>query len=362
MKQYLLFLFFFGFSLSLQAQFLEEEFTFSNETNLFSGTISYPQGKGPHPAVLLVSGSGAQTRDCTVAGFAMFTYLAKELNKRGFVVLRYDDRNTGKSEGQDIMASTTSDFADDAIAALRKMKQDPRIDADLLGILGHSEGGLVAGLAASRAPELVKFIVSMAGPALRGADILMLQTRYISEANGRGGAKLEEQIRRLDAFYETFLAARGGYDEAQKMLEEIVRLQYQNLPEAQKKYITKPEEYVKTTAAVQMMQLNTRWFRYFLGHNPLPFLLTVRCPMLLMFGEKDLQVPAKENLEILEQHLDQPGHGPATVAIIPEANHLFQKANTGLPKEYGSLKKEFAPGTFSQMDDWFDVILKFIKK
>lgn len=301
-----------------------------------AGTLTIPKGKGPFPAAVFVTGSGAQTRDEEVAGFPVLGLLADQLSRRGICVLRYDDRGTGRSTGK-FEGSTTFDFADDAHAAYRWLVQRKEVDAKRAGVIGHSEGGLVAPLVAARDPSL-DYIVLLAGPAVDGKAVLLLQGRLIGEANGSSKEELAatERIQKL-AFAAS--AGHAKWEAVEKAIRDGIDAEIRR-GGAMAKLLKGNED---KAVQAQVKQLRTPWMKTFLEHDPLPVFEGVRCRTLALFGEKDLQVPPAQSAPLFERLFEKRGNGSA-VLTIKSANHLFQTAKTGSPKEYARLGKKFAPG------------------
>lgn len=309
------------------------------------GTLTLPQGAGPHPAVVLVSGSGAQDRDETLLGHKPFLVLADYLTRRGIAVLRLDDRGVGASTGA-FATATSDDFARDAEAAVRWLRARPDVADGRVGIVGHSEGGMIAPLVASRTPE-VGFIVMLAGPGTPSAELLMAQGALISRAGGDS----EQEIERTTALQrELFTAIATEADSAalHAGLREIAsRYQASLTPEER----AQPEASDATMAAA-ISQLISPWFRWFLRYDPAPALRATRVPVLALNGSLDLQVPADENLAGVQRALQAGGNRDVTTEKLPGLNHLFQTARTGAPSEYSELEETFSPAALQRIGDW----------
>jgi pimeloyl-ACP methyl ester carboxylesterase len=326
-----------------------EEVTFTNGDITLAGTLTLPAGEEPHPAAVLITGSGAQDRDESVFGMQPFRLLADHLTRAGIAVLRYDDRGVGGSSGN-VQLSTTSDFADDALAGVAMLKSRPDIDAERIGLIGHSEGGIVAPIAANQSTD-VAFIVLLAGTAVSGAEILVAQAKAILEANGADSEQLAEQerIQRM-----TFAAVRAdtGWDNLRVEIERQIRRSIEELPVEQRSAITDIETMMRTRADQQLIVVRTPWFRSFLDYDPATTLRAVRVPVLAVFGALDLQVPPSVTLEPMRAALAAAPTDDVTIEVIEGANHLFQAAATGSPNEYASLPKEFTPGFAELLSNW----------
>jgi pimeloyl-ACP methyl ester carboxylesterase len=304
-------------------------------TARLAGTLSLPEGKGPFPAVLLVAGSGPQTRDEAVAGHRIFMVLADALNRRGLAVLRYDKRGVGASKG-DYAAATSADFEDDAQAAVEFLKSDGEVDPRHLGIIGHSEGGTIAPAVAVRDPA-VSFIVLLAGPGLRGDKLLTEQQALIAAADGMPADK----VARLRDFVGRSLAALAKAPDREQA-EDIARR-----AAARGKALGIPG--IENVEALVKM-VTEPWFLYFLKDDPAPVLRKVRVPVLALGGSLDLQVAPDSNLAAIREALK--GNPGATVRELPGLNHLFQKAHTGSPLEYGTIAETMDPSALGAIGDW----------
>ena len=324
----------------------EEEVTFENRPagiNL-AGTLTLPKSAGPFPAVILISGSGAQDRDEALAGHRPFLVLADYLTRQGVAVLRVDDRGVGGSAG-DSLRATSSDFADDALAGVAYLKGRREIDTARIGLIGHSEGGLVAPLAATRSQD-VAFIVLLAGPGLPGEQIIYLQTDLILRANG---ATAEQAARERELQRSIFAVVKEENDPAPaaKRLREILAAYLDRLSPEEKAELNE-DAFIEG----QIRAALSPWFRYFLTYDPRPALQRVSCPVLAINGEKDLQVPGRENLAAIEEALKAGRSKDFTVRSLPNLNHLFQTCITGSPVEYGTIEETISPLALQTIGDW----------
>jgi alpha-L-fucosidase 2 len=290
-------------------------------------TITIPKRGAPHPAVVLITGSGPQDRDEALMGHRPFFVLADHLTRRGIAVLRCDDRGTAKSTGK-FAAATTQDFADDAAAEAEFLSQRKDIDPRRIGLLGHSEGGLIAPIVASRSQN-VSFVVLLAGTAVPGEQVLYEQGRAIGKAAGGTDELLNTQT------------------ESQRKIFTILREEPSNAA-AEKRL----REALPAGAEAQIRQVTTPWFRYFLTYDPAPALEKLTVPVLALFGENDLQVIASQNRPGMEAALQKSGNPDVTVVTIPKANHLFQISKTGSPAEYAQIEQTMAPVALDTMSTW----------
>jgi pimeloyl-ACP methyl ester carboxylesterase len=323
-----------------------QEITFKNTTGGFelAGTLTLPEKVGRHPAVILITGSGPQNRDEELLGHKPFLVISDYLTRQGIAVLRYDDRGIAKSGGV-FKTATTLDFATDAESALDFLKHQPEIDTNMIGFIGHSEGGIIAPIVASRRPD-VAFIILMAGPGLTGAQIVLLQSELISKAEGmdeksiKSNGKLNRDI---------FSALKKNQDNARA--EKKIRALF----DAADKKNASDTGYQKLTdqeVASQIENVTSPWFRCFLTLNPEVYLSQVRCPLLAINGSLDLQVPPKENLQAIEKALIFGGNSHYLIEELPGLNHLFQTATTGSPTEYAKIEETISPAALDVMGNW----------
>jgi pimeloyl-ACP methyl ester carboxylesterase len=323
--------------------YVEEEVKFPSKAKdvTMAGTFTKPKGDGPFPAVALITGSGPQDRDESLLGHKPFLVIADFLTRKGIAVLRYDDRGVAKSTGN-FAKSTSKDFAEDAAGAVAYLKG--RKDVGKIGLMGHSEGGMIAPMVAAENPD-VAFIVLLAGPGTRGDEIIVAQSGLILKAMGMSDKEFEKQQARQK---KLIAAAREGADDAK--LKEMVKEIEKDLTEAEKKALEKN----KDLGAAQLAQITTPWFKFFLNYDPRPVLMKVKCPVLAVNGEKDLQVPCKENLAGIEKALKDGGNTDVTVKEFPGLNHLFQPTKTGLPSEYGKIETTFSPEVMELVAEWIN--------
>jgi fermentation-respiration switch protein FrsA (DUF1100 family) len=298
-----------------------------------AGTLTIPAGDGPHPAVALLSGSGAQDRDETVFGHRPFLVLADYLTRRGIAVLRMDDRGVGKSEG-DIAIATMEDFVTDALAAVAFLRSRPEVAPGAIGLVGHSEGASVAPMAANRSDD-VSFLVLLAGMGMTGRDLLELQLLAINRASGVP----ESVTQQRSAVQKRILDIAAAAPDDSTLAEQARTV----LAEAG---LTGPQ------ADAQIQALLTPWMKFFLPYDPLPALREVDVPVLVLNGEKDTQVPPEENLGPAEEALRESGNPDVTARVLPGLNHLFQTAETGSPTEYARIEETFAPAALELIGDW----------
>jgi len=327
----------------------EEEITFNNGEIKFSGSLLLPKKKGKHPAVIMITGSGPQNRYEELFGWKIFQDIASHFTQRGIAVLLYDDRGVGGSSGN-VSEATTEDFATDALAALRYLQTRTEIKPQKIGLCGHSEGGIVAPLAASKSEE-VAFIICISGTGHSGLEVLLKQSELIARAENIPEEKIRENLNQIRTIV-SMIKEEKDPETIKEDLKKIAQTQISSLPEEQKKEIKDMETFTKNVMEGIYRQYSSRWFKFFLEYDPLPVMEKVKCPVLLLFGELDLQVPAEWNKEAMVSALKKGGNKNFKVKIFPKANHLYQEAVTGSPSEYTKLPKEFVPGFLEFMSDW----------
>jgi uncharacterized protein len=326
-----------------------EDVTFENKgaSVTLAGTFTSPKEGGPFATVVLVSGSGPQDRDEALLGHKPFLVLADHLTRRGLAVLRFDDRGTARSTGKYSFDQTAEDYATDTKAAIEYLKSRKDVDPRRIGIVGHSEGGLVAPIVAAADPS-VAFVVLMAGPGTPGAQLLAAQTALISKAMGMVD---DPEAERKDALrnFELILAEKDNAA-ALKRLRELRVQELAKLDEAKRK----DAEGQQSQWEQGMGFLLTPYIRHFLAYDPRPALTKVKCPVLALTGELDLQVPAGENLLGIATALEAGGNRDFTIVKLPGLNHLFQNAKSGAPSEYGAIEETFSPVALDVIGDWLE--------
>jgi uncharacterized protein len=316
-----------------------EEVVFQNNRARISlaGTLTIPSGPGPFPVAVLLSGSGPHDRDETLLGHHPFLILADHLTRTGIAVLRFDKRGNGKSTG-DYDNATTEDFASDCEAALAYLKTRKDIDSKRIGLIGHSEGGIIAPMVAARSKD-VAWIVLLAGPGVNGEDSLLLQSKSILKTTGVNEGQIATT---LDFNKQTYALVR------QEKSRAALESKLADLVQSSGMSATLPSSALQ----LQMGMLVSPWFRYFLDYDPVPALQKTQCPVLALNGEKDLQVPPKENLARIQTALRDGGNQDFQTTELPGLNHLFQHCPTGSPTEYGAIEETMAPEALNAVSDW----------
>lgn len=327
--------------------YTEEEVSFlsPNPNVTLFGTLTIPEGDGPFPAVILVTGSGPQDRDETIAGHRPFHVIADVLSRQGIAVLRYDERGIGESEGE-FSTATSADFADDAEAALNFLASVDNIIAENTGIIGHSEGALIAPMVASRRPE-TGFIIMLAGPSIPGREVLNGQSALILGKMGIPGNTVDKMLPLRQNVHEILRANPSDSVFTAKLQQQADTL-LSAFNSTEKQMLGLNEENL----VEQFSIMATPWFRYFLEYDPYPALQATTCPILALNGDLDVQVLADPNLTKLEALFEQSGHPSSKAVLLEGLNHLFQPAETGLPLEYPSIEITFDPATLELIVGW----------
>jgi uncharacterized protein len=326
--------------------YIVKDIQFSNkDANVdLAGTLTIPKEMGRFPAVVLITGSGPQNRDEEIFGHKPFLVLADYLTRHGIAVLRYDDRGVAKSTGN-FATSTTYDFATDASAAVDFLRTQPSIDTGKIGLIGHSEGGMIAPMLASGRDD-IDFILLMAGPGITGAKILIEQTEVISRTNGLSEQEIAEARKLNEQVYDV-LKKNSDDEKAGEKIKKLLT-DYNEKKTGKAGATNTPDQQVDN----QVKTLTSPWYRYFISFDPLDYLPKVKCPLLALNGELDMQVGAKENLEAIEKAMIYGGNSKYTVTEIPGVNHLFQTATTGSPNEYGKIEETMSPIALELICNW----------
>jgi pimeloyl-ACP methyl ester carboxylesterase len=319
--------------------YYSEDITFENEKAgiRLAGTLTLPKKEGVFPVVILISGSGPQNRDEELMGHKPFLVLSDFLTKNGIAVLRFDDRGTGKSTGE-FKGATTFDFAKDVEYAIEYLQKRKEINKDKIGLIGHSEGGIIAAIIASE-NENIDFIVSMAGSALRGDQLLLLQ-KYKIETQMEINRQVVANNQQIFAgAYEIILNESIENELVSDTLSKYFTSKYgQALPENQK------------TALIN--QLSSPWMLNFIRLDPMVYLSKVNCPVLAINGSKDIQVPSKENLEIIEANFRKTENTGVKIKELKDLNHLFQECETGSVSEYSKIEQTISPIALKEILNW----------
>lgn len=329
--------------------YLSEDVSFLNAKDniTLAGTLTLPAAEGRFPVVVLISGSGPQDRNEELMGHKPFWVLADHLTKNGFAVLRYDDRGIAKSKGT-FKGATSADFSRDVMAAVSYLKTRKEIDPKKIGLIGHSEGGLIAPMVAAQSKDIA-FLVLMAGPGVPGKDIIQLQGELIARSMGAPEADIKASG---DIMKEIMNIITSGKDSnvLNNEFKTALTRRYQNLPDSVKKDL--PETVFYNQYAV----LNEPWMKYFLAYDPATSLHKIKIPVLALNGSLDLQVSPSQNLPTIKQALDKARNKKYLIKELPGLNHLFQEAKTGSPAEYADIEQTLSPVMLKEMTDWLKAL------
>lgn len=300
------------------------------------GSLSLPAGAGPFPAVVLISGSGPQDRDGTLFGHRPFAVFADHLTRQGIAVLRFDDRGHGRSTG-DHSSATSADFATDAAAAVDYLRTRGEIDQRAIGLVGHSEGGMIAPLAAAGNPA-ISFLVLLAGPATGIPQMLLAQRRLIGPSTGLSAEYLAVTEPIMMRVFEAAMAGEGQADSEARVRAVLspAVLDSMGMDEVQRNALA--------------AQLSGSWFTHFLRYDARQVLSRINVPVLALGGTLDLQVPSADQLPAMTAALAH--NDDVTLLVLPGLNHLFQTAGTGAPNEYAQLPETFAPAAMDHIARW----------
>lgn len=310
---------------------------FSNEYDnvKLAGTITSPAEDNTFPAVVLVTGSGPQDRDETMMGHKPFKVLANYLTKQGIIVLRYDDRGVGKSTGN-FPKSTTGDFSRDAIAAVGFLREYDKVDSTKVGIIGHSEGALIAELIAGESSADISSIGLLGAPAISIDSLMVLQAYEIGRVDEMSEEALQ-QAKQINRKNFATVKSNLGDEHAYRQILENMSSQMPDLSDSQKN---------------ELKMMLSPWYRYFMRIDPVPFIKRIQMPVFAAFGTKDVQVPAAANLESLTNHL--PKNEKHFLKAYDGLNHLFQKAETGAVSEYIEIEETFNEEVLSDLAQWIN--------
>jgi len=326
-----------------------ESFRVARQSDQTSGrvrlaaTLTMPRSEGPHPAVVLISGSGPQDRDESLMGHKPFLVIADSLTRSGIAVLRFDDRGTAMSTG-DHGTATSHDFARDAHAGLLYLKTRQEIDSSKIGLMGHSEGGLIAPIVAAHTKD-VAFIVMLAGPGVDGEQVICLQSRVIGKAMGVSDDVIDSGEKTNRAIFAAMREC-ASFEEARPKVRAELEAAYEDLSVDEKKQVGSKRQFVESKEA----SLASPWMRSFLQYDPAPTLAKVMCPVLALNGSLDLQVVPSQNIPPIKQALRN--NPDAQVIELKGLNHLFQNAETGRIDEYVQIEETFDPKALRLICDW----------
>ena len=332
------------------------EYDNADRTVHLAATLTYPEKDGPFPAAILITGSGVQDRDETLFGHKPFAVIADYLTRRGYAVLRVDDRTAGLSTG-DLSKATSADFAGDVATSLKWLQTQKNIDHKKIGLIGHSEGGMIAPITAAGNKDIA-FIISLAGP-LDGYNTMMYQTiiplenfkassRYIAYASNREKILLGN-IRTATDSASLINGIDSEYRSWYRAIPDSIRPQYS--------FAAKPDAF-KSALAPMAATLASPWWKFFLAYDANSYYSKVKCPVLLLGGDKDIQVPNATAMPAIAAILKDHHNMKVESHLLPGLNHLFQHCHACTVPEYGQLEETFSPEVLGIMADWLDKITK----
>ncbi len=331
-----------------------EEVLIENEKDevYLSGTLTFPEEGENFSAVILISGSGPQNRDEEIFGHKPFLVIADFLTRNGFAVLRFDDRGVGASTG-DFSKATTFDFANDVLAAVNFLKLREEIDENKIGLIGHSEGGMIAQIAAVTNPSDIAFVIMLAGVGIPGDELILLQSRIIASLEGRPEDEIEKAMINQKKLVD-LLKSNKANDEIENEIRQIISDSFSNLPD----FKDESAERIKQIVDIQIKTIMSDWYRTFLRFNPAEYLGKITMPVLALNGEKDAQVPPKENLKAIESALNKAGNKNFKTIELKGLNHLFQNCETGSISEYGKIEETVSPTALNEILIWLKEVTK----
>lgn len=322
----------------------------ANRTIQFGATVTKPFGTGSYPAVLLITGSGPQNRDEELFGHKPFAVIADDLTKRGFLVLRVDDRGVGQTTG-DHRSATSRDFADDVKAGLAYLRSLPEVNKSKIGLLGHSEGGMIAQIVGAEEKDLA-FLVLMAAPGIPVVELMALQNRAILLSGGMAEAAADAYLK----LYRPLMAALATTtpEQGEKLAMQVLNNWIKNTPEemvAATTNIRNEQDKQKLVASFVRQTVNP-WFQYFLQYNPDDYVKKLKTKVLALNGEKDVQVTSSANLAGLQASLKRSNSPHYDVVALEGLNHLFQRCQKCTVQEYGELEETIAPAALETIGTW----------
>ncbi|MBL7745826.1 MAG: alpha/beta hydrolase [Chitinophagaceae bacterium] len=335
----------------------EDVLYYSRDKSLtYGATITIPKGNGPFPSIVLITGSGQQDRDENILGHKIFAVIADHLTKAGYIVLRADDRGMGKSTGI-FNEATSEDFAIDVSNSVDYLLTRPEADKNKIGLIGHSEGGMIAPMVAAKRND-IHFVILLAAPGVRIVELMAEQNAAIAKANGASKETTESIkplfIRVANAIYDAPDSAQA-FANAAMITENWVRTKSIDvLKELEFETVAKREAYITE----MVKEFRSPWFRYFLKFDPGPYLEQLKCKVLALNGEKDIQVISSQNLAGIKRALKNSSSKQFEIKELPNLNHLFQTCEKCTIEEYGQLTETFSPVALQIISDWLNKNIK----
>jgi len=318
----------------------------------YGATITYPKnGKKTFPLLILITGSGQQDRDETLSDHKPFAIIADYLTKLGYAVMRVDDRGVGQTTG-DVVHATSADFANDVLAGIAFAKTLPYINKKEIGLLGHSEGGLIAPMVAAQSKD-VAFIVSLAGVGVKGIDLVEKQQTDMMAAEGIP----QNDAQHLVGFSQKAITIFGTEKDSADAIKKTEVAFYEwkkTMPDSSLKTLKLNMDSAATIAFIRTMYNRTAnpWTQFFIKSNAARYWSKVSVPVLAINGSKDIQVAAQENLQAIKKAATSNGNKKVTIIELPGLNHLFQTCNKCTLEEYDELEESFSPQALKTIGDW----------
>jgi len=331
--------------------YYSEDIVFENKTagNELAGTLTLPEKEGNFPAVVLISGSGPQNRDEELMGHKPFLVLSDFLTRNGIAVLRFDDRGVGASKGN-FASATSADFSTDVNAAVNFLLTRKEINKNKIGLIGHSEGGIIAPMVAAEGNNIA-YIILMAGIGIPGDQLLLSQQQAIAKASGASDIVIEKSTAINKIVFE-MVKKSTSIDQVKTDLTNYLLKSTED--DAYKPAGMADSDFVK----MEVERVANPWMYYFLRYDPAPVLQKVKCPVLALNGDKDLQVPSKVSLPAIKNEVLKGGNKNITIKELSNLNHLFQECKTGLPNEYASIEQTISPVALNEILQWINMQVK----
>jgi pimeloyl-ACP methyl ester carboxylesterase len=325
----------------------EREVTYKNSKTgvKLAGTLTLPRVKGKVPVVLLISGSGQQDRNETILGHQPFLILADYLTRRGIAVLRVDDQGIGGSTGNFEIA-TGEDLAGDVLAGVEYLKKQPKINPQKIGLIGHSEGGLIAPMVAVKSKD-VAFIILLAGPGIPGEQSMAAQLAAMLKARGKNNRIIERDLNLQKSLFAIVKQEKDNSN-AEGKIREVLTKYVDSLTEAEKQALGAKDSFIK----IQTESVLKPWIRFYISYDPRLALSKVICPVLALYGSKDTQFEPRKNMSEIQAALKKGANKDFVVKELPNLNHLFQTCQNGSPDEYRKIEETIAPSVLQIIGDW----------
>jgi alpha/beta superfamily hydrolase len=335
-----------------QLSYISEDIYFTNskaDNIKLAGTLTIPKNVKQPSVAILISGSGPQNRNSEIKQFnhRPFLVLSDYLTKNGIAVLRYDDRGIADSEG-DFSTATSYDFATDVEAAVTYLKTRTDIDTTKIGLIGHSEGGIIAPIVAANSTSAIAFTVLLAAPGVSGDKVLNTQARKAGELAGAPASILDENQKLSTLIYD-IIKTETHKDSVVSKITSSLNAYKTNNPSSPISAMINPAMIKQQTGLIK-----SKWLVEFIKFEPKTYLSKTTCPVLALNGSLDCQVLPKINLEGIKQGLDIAQNKDVTIMELEGMNHLFQKAQTGSIQEYGQIKETFSADALKIIANWIN--------